>query len=385
MSPPCSPGCMSTGPALDREAYTPTSSPTRSCGRATRCSPSGRTSDACTTPSAAAWPSSASSAPTRLHTLDRDRVPRSRAGAGGGARARPGLARERVHGPRAEDAVGFGAKRFTRHRRRHQLGQAPRRRAARGWHLVRRRRPRDRDPSGRGPRRDRRLGPEPMDRTREAIAAHGRGVGAAGATAIAAVGTAGLRAATNGAEFVSAVESRCGVRIEIIPGDEEARLAYLAAKAGLGLPRRGRRLRHRRRQLPVHLRPSATWSRSSSACRSARCRLTERHGLDRRRLRGDAARRLDDIATELDRLDGRPPTDALVGMGGALTNLAAVKLALAEYDPDAVQGTRLDEPRSIGRSSSTALGRPTSGDRSSACSRTGRRSSSRAPASCARC
>jgi len=31
----------------------------------------------------------------------------------------------------------------------------------------------------------------------------------------------------------------------------------------------------------------------------------------------------------------------LVGMGGAVTNLAAVELGLAEYDPDAVQGTRL--------------------------------------------
>ena len=30
-------------------------------------------------------------------------------------------------------------------------------------------------------------------------------------------------------------------------------------------------------------------------------------------------------------------------MGGALTNLAAVKHELAEYDPDVVQGTRLDD------------------------------------------
>ena len=59
----------------------------------------------------------------------------------------------------------------------------------------------------------------------------------AGAVAIAAVGTAGLRAAANGAEFVDAVEARCGVRIEIIPGEEEARLAYLAARSGLELGR----------------------------------------------------------------------------------------------------------------------------------------------------
>ena len=33
---------------------------------------------------------------------------------------------------------------------------------------------------------------------------------------------------------------------------------------------------------------------------------------------------LEPIAGDLARLDGRPPPDALVGMGGALTNLAAV-------------------------------------------------------------
>src|SRR4029450_8621560 len=54
---------------------------------------------------------------------------------------------------------------------------------------------------------------------------------------------------------------------------------------------------------------------------------------------GDA---LTAISADLARLDGRPPPDALVGMGGALTNTTAVKLGLATYDPDAVQGAVLD-------------------------------------------
>ena len=44
----------------------------------------------------------------------------------------------------------------------------------------------------------------------------------------------------------------------------------------------------------------------------------------------------------VDRLDAHPKPDVLVGMGGALTNLAAVKLGLATYDPEVVHGTRLD-------------------------------------------
>jgi exopolyphosphatase / guanosine-5'-triphosphate,3'-diphosphate pyrophosphatase len=58
---------------------------------------------------------------------------------------------------------------------------------------------------------------------------------------------------------------------------------------------------------------------------------------------GDA---LTAISADLARLDGRPPPDTLVGMGGAVTNITAVKLGLATYDatydPDAVQGAVLD-------------------------------------------
>jgi exopolyphosphatase / guanosine-5'-triphosphate,3'-diphosphate pyrophosphatase len=140
---------------------------------------------------------------------------------------------------------------------------------------------------------------------------------------------------------VSAAESRCGVRIEIIPGEEEGRLAYLAATTGLGLP-------------AGTLAVFDTGGGSSQFTFGDRdtvaeqfsvpvgaVRLTERYGLDRavseERLR-DA---LDLIAAELERLDGRPSPTALIGMGGALTNLAAVERGLAVYDPHAIHGTGL--------------------------------------------
>jgi exopolyphosphatase/guanosine-5'-triphosphate,3'-diphosphate pyrophosphatase len=48
------------------------------------------------------------------------------------------------------------------------------------------------------------------------------------------------------------------------------------------------------------------------------------------------------ISSDLARLDGRPPVDELVALGGAITNIAAVRHGLATYDPDAVHGTVLD-------------------------------------------
>ena len=164
----------------------------------------------------------------------------------------------------------------------------------------------------------------------------------AGAVEIAAVGTAWLRAAANGAELVGAVEARCGVRIEIIPGEEEARLAYLAAVSGLELGRG-----------PLVAFDTGGGSSQFTFGHGGEideqfsvpvgaARLTERYGLDRPVSAEELAAALDGIAAELDRLDGRPSPDALVGMGGALTNLAAVKHGLAEYDPEIVQGTELD-------------------------------------------
>ena len=48
------------------------------------------------------------------------------------------------------------------------------------------------------------------------------------------------------------------------------------------------------------------------------------------------------VGKDLARIDGRPAPDALVAMGGAVTNITAVKHGLAVYDPDVVQGTVLD-------------------------------------------
>src|SRR4051812_19871911 len=50
---------------------------------------------------------------------------------------------------------------------------------------------------------------------------------------IVAIGTAGLRTATNRDEVLAAIRSRSGVAVEVISGDEEGRLAYLAARSGL--------------------------------------------------------------------------------------------------------------------------------------------------------
>ena len=51
-----------------------------------------------------------------------------------------------------------------------------------------------------------------------------------GADEIVAVGTMALRTAKNANNFINQVKEQCGITIEIIPGEEEARLSFLAPR-----------------------------------------------------------------------------------------------------------------------------------------------------------
>ena len=115
--------------------------------------------------------------------------------------------------------------------------------------------------------------------------------------------------------------------------------------------RRGRRLRHRRRQHAVHVRRTARGSTGASACTSApsaRPSASAWTSPSTLEVIDDA---LAAIGAGPRRDRRRRAADALVGMGGAVTNLAAVDLAMAVYDPDAVRARGLTAPRSTARSS----------------------------------
>jgi exopolyphosphatase/guanosine-5'-triphosphate,3'-diphosphate pyrophosphatase len=162
------------------------------------------------------------------------------------------------------------------------------------------------------------------------------------ATAIVALGTAVLRTAADAAQVIARIAARTGIRIEVVSGEEESRLAFLAVGPDLAVGDdalvvfdtgggstqftfgHGGRV-DERFSLPI-----------------GAVRVTERFGLDRavstERLREARAA----IAAELAPVGARPAPDVLVGIGGAVTNLVAVQLALDPYDPDVVRGARLE-------------------------------------------
>jgi exopolyphosphatase/guanosine-5'-triphosphate,3'-diphosphate pyrophosphatase len=180
--------------------------------------------------------------------------------------------------------------------------------------------------------------PEPLERTISAVEAMVAEAKENEALAIAAVGTAALRLASNSAQVVDSIRERAGVSVQVVSGEEESRLAYLAVSAGVGVA-----------DGSVVVFDTGGGSTQFTfgqggevderySVNVGAVSYTERFGLDQA---------VDDATIEKVRaalredfasLDGRSPPDALVGMGGAMTNLTAVSLSLAPYDPDVVQG-----------------------------------------------
>ena len=181
-----------------------------------------------------------------------------------------------------------------------------------------------------------------LERTAAAIAGMADEAKQHGVRAIAAVGTAGLRIASNGNAVVAAIQARTGVHIEVISGEEEGRLAYLAAKSGLGL---------KTGSLVVFDTGGGssqfTFGHDSNvddrfSVEVGAVRYTERYQLDGVVSLDTLHEAMAAISADLSRIDGRPVPDKLVAMGGVVTNMTAVKHQLAAYDPTVVQGAVLD-------------------------------------------
>ena len=160
--------------------------------------------------------------------------------------------------------------------------------------------------------------------------------------ATAAVGTAGLRIASNRDAVLAAIETRTGVGIEVISGDEEGRLAYVAATSGLGLSAGSLVVFDTGGGSSQFTFGHGSHVDERFSVNVGAVRYTERYKLDG--VVSDEVLReaMAAIAADLSRIDGRLVPAALVAMGGAVTNITAVKHGMARYDPTIVQGTVLD-------------------------------------------
>lgn len=212
-------------------------------------------------------------------------------------------------------------------------------RADDGWHTVLDRAEVTR--LGEGLEESGEIGQGALGRTTDAIAAMVEEATTHGVVAIASVGTAGMRAATNADEAIARVQEATGILIETIPGEEEGRLAYLAVQSSLKLE-------------PGPLVVFDSGGGSTQFTFGHGEAVLDRFSLPVGAVRYAEAFELDGIvppsvldqamtalAEDLGAIDGRDQPDVVVGMGGTVTNLTAVGLAMARYDPDRIQGSAL--------------------------------------------
>jgi exopolyphosphatase/guanosine-5'-triphosphate,3'-diphosphate pyrophosphatase len=190
-----------------------------------------------------------------------------------------------------------------------------------------------------------RLGEAPAARTAATVEEYVARARAHGAGEIRVVATSAVREAANGRAFAAALARACGVAVDVIGGDEEARLTVRGIEAGLG-PAAGDRLAF----------DIGGGSTEYTLARggAVRCSVSLRLGVvplaERFAFPGPAeparyAAMEGEVRARLGRELPAAIRDArvgeLVGTAGTVTTLAALDLGLAAYDAARVHGHRL--------------------------------------------
>jgi len=155
---------------------------------------------------------------------------------------------------------------------------------------------------------------------------------------ILAVGTECLRAARNGGVFLERAKQECGLSIEVISGEEEARLSFVAVQQSIPLPPspfvlfdvgggstevvfgEGSRIEQR---LSINLGAAS---------------LTEQYLVSDPVTPEEMTRLSDAVEKKLAPISRGHTVAALVGMGGTMTNLGSVMLGLSTYEATIVHG-----------------------------------------------
>lgn len=162
-----------------------------------------------------------------------------------------------------------------------------------------------------------------------------------GAVEVVAVGTMALRTAQNAAVFVERIKDLAKIDLKIIPGDEEARLSYIAVMSGIDVGNRNLVTFDTGGGSTEFVYGKGETMLKKFSVNLGAVRITEQFFKDDPVAAGsvEAAEVLIRKDLVAGGVDGK--TDFLVGMGGTITSIASVKHKMVEYDPDIVQGSIL--------------------------------------------
>lgn len=189
------------------------------------------------------------------------------------------------------------------------------------------------------------LGEAPMARTTTAVAEYVARARSAGAASVRIVATSAVREAENGAAFAERLAAETGERVEVISGDDEARLTLRGLRRGLALDAVTMIAFDIGGGSTEYVLARGAELLSAVSLRLGVVPLAERFPFPGRLDPPRCATMLEEIrgrlAAELPPAIVRASIDVLVGTAGTVTTLAALDLGLAVYDPLRVHGHRL--------------------------------------------
>ncbi len=182
---------------------------------------------------------------------------------------------------------------------------------------------------------------EAMDRNIKALAEFLEIAKENEAEEITAVGTMCLRTAKNAAEFIKRAKEELGLEIKVIPGEEEARLSYLAVLSTIG-------------KTDKNIVVFDTGGGSTEFIFGEGDKLVKKISLNIGAVRPTEEFLLSDPVTDEEinkmlaflkdfinqhNLEGK--ADYLIGIGGTVTSMGAVMYKMTKYDPNKIQGSKL--------------------------------------------
>lgn len=189
------------------------------------------------------------------------------------------------------------------------------------------------------------LHPDAIGRTLAVLAEYGRDLADHGVTRVRATATSAARDATNSDEFFARATEALGVRPELIPGEEEARLAFAGATSGLPTTAQAPYLVIDVGGGSTEFVLGAAEPQALVSVAMGCVRMTERH------LHGDPPTAAELAACERDadaviREQVLPIVDlsraqTVVGVAGTVSTLAMMDLAIPAYDADRIHHHRL--------------------------------------------
>jgi len=185
------------------------------------------------------------------------------------------------------------------------------------------------------------LKPEAMDRTIEALKEFKELMDSYNVDEYVAIGTMALREAKNSKDFLERVEKEVRIKIEVISGEEEARLSHFAVVMGLGIKNEDVVIFDIGGGSTEFIISKGPEIQDKFSLNLGALVLTNKFLKSNPVKREEHEALLSYLRGELEKVSFPDKLDKAIGMGGNVTSITAVKFGMKKYDPDKVQGAVL--------------------------------------------